>query len=105
MIKNHFDRTKNWTSAAVAALGVSLALTGNAVPLLNDHLYLNLSPAPAPAVAGTTVNLQFSCAAGLVCQLQASSDLVNWTNVGVPLTSTGAPLAWSENISALLAAS
>jgi pimeloyl-ACP methyl ester carboxylesterase len=51
--------------------------------------------------SSSMVNLNWNGATGAVSQVQVSSNLVNWVNVGSIITNTGASQAWQENISGL----
>ena len=58
---------------------------------------------PAPALAVETVNgisgtnfvMRWESVAGACYQVQCSADLTSWSDVGVPIAGTGAPMSWS----------
>jgi hypothetical protein len=78
----------------------------------NDQDYFALDdvsvfPLPSPTIqtiqqAGQTVEISWSALAGLVYQVQESTNLLQdqWTNLGSPITATGNSATTSEDIGA-----
>ena len=39
--------------------------------------------------------MRWDSVAGACYQIQSSSDLTGWADIGVPISGTGAPMSWS----------
>jgi len=68
---------------------------------------VSVFPLPSPTIqtiqqAGQTVEISWSALAGLVYQVQESTNLLQdqWTNLGSPITATGNSATTSEDIGA-----
>src|ERR1041385_1470648 len=102
MIKSQrFGQTANRLGKPSSAFG-QLLLSGvfaagcfTALAAVDQPLRISTAKAPS----ATAVTLDWTCATGLVCQVQATSNLLNWVDVGLPVTSAGLPLTWSEDVS------
>jgi poly(beta-D-mannuronate) lyase len=97
-VMGHGNTSDLWNSISdVQTFGASAAgtLTGlrfivtPAAPVLNGSLN------------GSTVTLNWNFKAGTTNQVQVSSNLVSWQNVGAPITNSTAGQTWAEDVSSL----
>lgn len=103
--RSQWRRTSISTSRLRAGIN-TLAISIHQHPSTEDTLHFDLQliaqlnshvPKPQLRVEAGAINLDWS-SAYLGWQLQKSSDLVNWSNVGTPLTLDGATLRYQEAI-------
>ena len=95
-IVGHGNSVNLWNSIAEVELYAGQGSLIQSVPSKQK-----LSITPTRLLSITTMNLLYNGTTGSVCQVQASSNLVSWVNVGSPITNLLGNLTWQENVSQL----
>lgn len=94
--------TTNWSSGAATTalleiIVVSTDVEGND-SAFDDIVFREASSAPIPVTIAQAVRLEWDSVPNLDYQIQNSSDLEVWTNIGLPLAGTGNPMTYCEKI-------